>query len=202
MPTTSPVLKIASVLQKTSVFLRTDATLHIAFLGNLFLYHTFYRDRDHHYLSTLFQKDKYGIVISYCLLSALALSTFNRVGSLDAHFHPQKFDMVREALMANEIFTVLKCLIVNSIFMLNTSDDSQQRKVHMWGVVILVVSHVLHRFVHFGNVTNQHFGRKTLAAVLSGMGFIVFSRFIPHWTHSKMISITLEAIALSCTIGH
>jgi hypothetical protein len=181
----------------------SEGFIHTAFLGSNLLYYVFYRNQDHLFLSTLYQHDKYGVVINYSVVSLITISTFYHT-FIFHNMSTSSLEMkqgLNGLACANTFLTLLKCFIVNNIFMLNTSDVQAHKNVHLCGVFALSAVSLMHRFVVSIMSKTGHFWRKTLIGIGSGLMFLVVSKICPGYQWSPFVSTFFEAISMSCTIG-
>jgi len=192
-----------------------------------YVYYSFYADKKHSFLSTLYQKDKYGIVINYCLLMMIRIADSYHTVALQIIYREIRSlkdgteKILPEALARKEVkqfswpelvtllsfvktntlVMIIKCLIVLAIFSMNTSDEITQKNVHVAGVFILIVTHIFSLWLEVRGIRTDHWKRKTLYSLVSFLFFVGFSKVTTNWTWSEDFSLFFETLALSSTIG-
>lgn len=105
----------------------------------------FYDNLENTYISSIFKKDKYGIVIIYAILSALRYYEFFKNCSLEFENTKEKSQKVtyRDVYF---IITCFRVIIFNCIFSFHISDDNMvQTFVHyLFFLLMIIISYMGH----------------------------------------------------------
>lgn len=125
----------------------------LLFLGTTTLSWLIYEERKHAFISFVYQKDKYGVVINYAVISLLEL-WYNYLHHTQ-YVSPatDEFERVlkRRTLELYGVVTFFKVLAVNFIFSNHTEElEAIKARTHLTGVILLGVFSTFDAFIKFG----------------------------------------------------